>query len=372
MAAAGRAMNAPWVVATSAGQPGRQRQLLLRLLRLCIAAVHHLSRPWLSDRFRMLLLLLALTVRRVHLKVALAGRASRSPSRVASVMLSSSSRALALAGAALHGVARVRSLQSVVRRVISRGVARQLMACGILTSTLWEGRKAYRIGGGGMPRKVALAAVPFAVAPALLPAPAKRRGTAIPQHRPQLLDSCPEVDEISQVLDWLFLGGAPGAANAEALKSLDIGHILNCCERLPFASDTTRNQKVCMEDIPTERLVSHLPVAFNFIKEAKRSGGRCLVHCRTGASRSVAIVLAYLVMHEGMRISDAWALVRSRRPVAKPNRGFVGQLIDLDLATHGQASMPPVGLIRGSSGAGSVGVGGRQQCGRKPRSHLRR
>ena len=46
-----------------------------------------------------------------------------------------------------------------------------------------------------------------------------------------------------------------------------------------------------------------------------------------GASRSVAVVLAYLMAREGMALGDAWRLVKQRRPVARPNRGFAEQLI---------------------------------------------
>ncbi len=49
-----------------------------------------------------------------------------------------------------------------------------------------------------------------------------------------------------------------------------------------------------------------------------------------GASRSVAVVLAYLMAREGMALGDAWRLVKQRRPVARPNRGFAEQLIAMD------------------------------------------
>jgi protein-tyrosine phosphatase len=89
-----------------------------------------------------------------------------------------------------------------------------------------------------------------------------------------------------------------------------------------------------------QQLEAHLPRAFAFLREAKSVGGRCLVHCRKGISRSVAIVLAYLVAGEGFRLGDAWSLVQARRPTAQPNIGFARQLIDLDRAVHGPSSMP--------------------------------
>eukprot|EP00439_Symbiodinium_sp_Y106_P064110 s3182_g10.t1 len=68
---------------------------------------------------------------------------------------------------------------------------------------------------------------------------------------------------------------------------------------------------------------------------AKAAKQKCLVACHAGSSRSVSVVLAYLVMEEGMSLHDAWDLVRRLRSGAQPNRNFARQLIDLDRAVHG-------------------------------------
>ena len=46
-----------------------------------------------------------------------------------------------------------------------------------------------------------------------------------------------------------------------------------------------------------------------------------LVHCYAGQSRSVALVLAYLCSALRMQLSDAYQLVLSARPSARPNSG---------------------------------------------------
>eukprot|EP00440_Ansanella_granifera_P028696 gb/GFBE01031172.1/.p1 GENE.gb/GFBE01031172.1/~~gb/GFBE01031172.1/.p1 ORF type:complete len:386 (+),score=53.52 gb/GFBE01031172.1/:1-1158(+) len=150
--------------------------------------------------------------------------------------------------------------------------------------------------------------------------------------------TAPSEDAASRVLDWLFVGGERAANNKGRLQELGISHVLNCCANLSFASGETRNQRLHLKDVRTERLLPHLAEAFAFLDEAKCSGGRCLVHCRQGASRSVSIVLAYLVMRDGLRLQEAWQLVRRSRPAARPNRGFCQQLVDLDRVVHGEAS----------------------------------
>ena len=48
-----------------------------------------------------------------------------------------------------------------------------------------------------------------------------------------------------------------------------------------------------------------------------------LVHCTQGASRSVALVMAYLIKYQRMSVADALTLVQSRRKCAQPNDGFM-------------------------------------------------
>lgn len=54
--------------------------------------------------------------------------------------------------------------------------------------------------------------------------------------------------------------------------------------------------------------------------------GTVFVHCHAGISRSVAVVVAYLMHMRQMSVQAALALVRSRRSMADPNAGFMHQL----------------------------------------------
>lgn len=57
--------------------------------------------------------------------------------------------------------------------------------------------------------------------------------------------------------------------------------------------------------------------------------GRVLVHCFMGVSRSATCALAFLMIKRGMSLTEALALVRSRRDI-HPNEGFLRQLQLLD------------------------------------------
>jgi dual specificity phosphatase 12 len=64
----------------------------------------------------------------------------------------------------------------------------------------------------------------------------------------------------------------------------------------------------------------------DFIDEQHRDGKRVLVHCNAGESRSVAVVTAYLVRRDGIKLETALDMVRKGRKTAQPNFGFMEQL----------------------------------------------
>ena len=66
--------------------------------------------------------------------------------------------------------------------------------------------------------------------------------------------------------------------------------------------------------------------AFRFIEDATSRGGRVLVHCAMGISRSATIVIAYLMYKYRVPLSTAFDFVKSRRPEINPNPGFMNTL----------------------------------------------
>ena len=56
--------------------------------------------------------------------------------------------------------------------------------------------------------------------------------------------------------------------------------------------------------------------ALEIISEAEKGGGKVLVHCHEGKSRSVSVCLAYLISQQRLPLSEALAYVKSKRPQA--------------------------------------------------------
>lgn len=57
-----------------------------------------------------------------------------------------------------------------------------------------------------------------------------------------------------------------------------------------------------------------------------RSKPVILVHCAQGVSRSVAVVMAFLMQYRNMSLIDAFNTIKKSRPFIMPNHGFVEQL----------------------------------------------
>ena len=68
-----------------------------------------------------------------------------------------------------------------------------------------------------------------------------------------------------------------------------------------------------------------------------------------GKSRSVSVVLAYLVAVCDVSLADAWAGVRAARPSAQPHASFWRQLQSLELCVRGSVSLSLVDALRDCS-----------------------
>ncbi len=74
-----------------------------------------------------------------------------------------------------------------------------------------------------------------------------------------------------------------------------------------------------VDDSPDEDLMAHFEKCIEFIR---KDGGKVLVHCVSGISRSGAITIAYVMKTQGKTFEEAWEFVRERRSMVHPNSGF--------------------------------------------------
>ncbi|XP_077389843.1 dual specificity protein phosphatase 22-B-like [Festucalex cinctus] len=75
-----------------------------------------------------------------------------------------------------------------------------------------------------------------------------------------------------------------------------------------------------------QNLIPFFRESIVFIHNCRLKGEGCLVHCVAGVSRSVTLVVAYIMTVTGLGWVESLAAVRAARPRAGPNLGFLRQL----------------------------------------------
>ncbi|XP_028765235.1 dual specificity protein phosphatase PHS1 [Neltuma alba] len=159
-----------------------------------------------------------------------------------------------------------------------------------------------------------------------------------------LISEAANTEKPSAVTNSLFIGGALAARSVYTLQHLGITHILCLCTNEIGQSDSQfpdlfkyKNFYVC-DDIDSN-ISSIFEEACDFIDHVEQKGQRILVHCFEGKSRSVTLVLAYLMLRKKFTLLEAWNILKRVHRRAQPNDGFAKILQELDKKLHGRVSM---------------------------------
>ena len=127
--------------------------------------------------------------------------------------------------------------------------------------------------------------------------------------------------------DFLFVGSYGSVQNPQILSGFGITHVLCVAEGLGASDVLSTHGFECLDlgvpDSPDYRIESLFIPAFAFINSAREHGGKVLVHCFQGKSRSVTICCAYLMKYFEMGFVPALDLIRQSRKNAAPNLGFI-------------------------------------------------
>ncbi|KAH8050264.1 phosphatase [Aureococcus anophagefferens] len=133
-----------------------------------------------------------------------------------------------------------------------------------------------------------------------------------------------------------------GCRGAMDLKGQELGvtHVLNACSQLPnYHPDHFVYHKIAILDAPKAPIVTCAEVAAQFLQRVERVGGRCLVHCIAGSSRSVTLTLMHLMISHRVPLHVGFHHVNRMRPQANPNEGFKLQLALLEVKVLGGSSV---------------------------------
>ena len=136
-------------------------------------------------------------------------------------------------------------------------------------------------------------------------------------------------EDYNEILkDFLYISGYKTASTASDLENLKITNIINCsgdlCENLSFSGINYLTLNI--RDNVSENIECLFFKCIDYINEAKEKNGRVLIHCYKGVSRSVSILISYLIYLNKWTYDEAFDFVQSKRSIANPNIGFYLQL----------------------------------------------
>ena len=113
---------------------------------------------------------------------------------------------------------------------------------------------------------------------------------------------------------------------------------------------------ITLADSCLETIIPKVKEVKDFIDACLRAGGKVLVHCNDGMSRSGSLVIAYIMQTYGIDFKAALNHVQQRRFCVQPNDGFEQQLREYE----------PIYRAMREAGAG-MRTGAGAECGKRER-----
>ncbi|KAM4835676.1 dual specificity protein phosphatase 22 isoform 2-T2 [Thomomys bottae] len=135
---------------------------------------------------------------------------------------------------------------------------------------------------------------------------------------------------MNKILSGLYIGNFKDARDMEQLSKNKVTHILSVHDSARPMLEGVKYLCIPAADSPSQNLTRHFKESIKFIHECRLQGEGCLVHCLAGVSRSVTLVVAYIMVVTDFGWEDALHTVRAGRSCANPNLGFQRQLEEFE------------------------------------------
>lgn len=138
-----------------------------------------------------------------------------------------------------------------------------------------------------------------------------------------------------EIIDGIYLGNIINASNYEQLKEYDFNVIYNVTkEHACYFPDYFEYHQIDVSDIKNAKITANgnFQEAVLSMAENKGLGKKILVHCHHGRSRSVSLIMAYLMMYHPDIAPDfdtAYSYMKKIKPVINMNLDFADQLREM-------------------------------------------
>lgn len=132
---------------------------------------------------------------------------------------------------------------------------------------------------------------------------------------------------IHEIEPGVYIGDIASASNVKELKALGITHIITAVLGVsPQYPKDFEYLIIPVMDVESESIKPYLQNATYFIDTALYRGGKVLVHCMCGVSRSATVVAAWLLSRKRYTVENTIQMIKDKRVCIDPNQGFRSQL----------------------------------------------
>ncbi len=138
------------------------------------------------------------------------------------------------------------------------------------------------------------------------------------------------------IVENIYLGDVEAALSEELLRKNEIDFVINLSNTRYQEYENIEYFHIDIEDESDVEISTYFNIVNEKIKEHPNT--KILIHCMNSVSRSVTVVLQYLL--QKMNLKEAYEFLKSKRKqYTRPNRGFIRQLLDREKSIYGCNSM---------------------------------
>jgi len=141
------------------------------------------------------------------------------------------------------------------------------------------------------------------------------------------------------LLRKLYIGTWDNAKDESLLKSKEITHVLSVIGPKHDVIGI-KYKHIPMNDRGRTDLKKVMSECYDFMVDSQGPGKSLFVHCQSGQNRSPTIVIAFLMMHQGLTLYRAHRKVKDLRPIVQVNVNYAKQLLDLERELFKETSLP--------------------------------
>jgi protein-tyrosine phosphatase len=137
--------------------------------------------------------------------------------------------------------------------------------------------------------------------------------------------------DFHEIIPHLFVGSHKATTSECLLNMFKISLIVNCAREIDNGNfKGVEYKKLDLIDVPEQDITTVLDPTADKIHEHLANGKSVLVHCAWGVSRSISVLLGYLMKYKRMSLEGAFEFVKKIRSTAGPNPGFIRQLAEFE------------------------------------------